>query len=424
MIKKIFNRIKNKELKSEFNRNMLTLMTGTTIAQAIPIAITPILTRLYTPEDFGVFAIFIAITSIFTVIVNGRYELAIMLPQKDEDAINIAALGLLISICFSLLFLALIIFFNTSITNFLGNKEISYWLYLMPFVIFISGAFNVLKYLNIRKKLYKEIAKTDINKSISISIIMTVYGFIKSGATGLILGRIISQIFGNLSLAKNIPQKYDIKKIKKFKIIKMAKKYKKFPKFSIWAGLANSSSRELVKIFISYIYSIKTLGFYFLPERVLGAPSVFISDSMGKIFFQQASNEKAKTGYAKKTFVNTLKKLSIISIVIFSILFFIIEDVFILVFGENWSVSGTYAKILIPLFCIRFVVSPLSLMSFIFNKNEIEMLWQFTLLAIYLLTASLAFYLKLSMENYLYIMVITVSLHYLILLKIISNYNK
>ena len=424
MIKKIFNRIKNKELKSEFNRNVLTLMTGTTIAQAIPIAITPILTRLYTPEDFGVFAIFIAITSIFTVIVNGRYELAIMLPQKDEDAINIAALGLLISICFSLLFLALIIFFNTSITNFLGNKEISYWLYLMPFVIFISGAFNVLKYLNIRKKLYKEIAKTDINKSISISIIMTVYGFIKSGATGLILGRIISQIFGNLSLAKNIPQKYDIKKIKKFKIIKMAKKYKKFPKFSIWAGLANSSSRELVKIFISYIYSIKTLGFYFLPERVLGAPSVFISDSMGKIFFQQASNEKAKTGYAKKTFVNTLKKLSIISIVIFSILFFIIEDVFILVFGENWSVSGTYAKILIPLFCIRFVVSPLSLMSFIFNKNEIEMLWQFTLLAIYLLTVSLAFYLKLSMENYLYIMVITVSFHYLILLKIISNYNK
>jgi len=45
------------KLKSEFAKNVLTLMTGTTIAQAIPIAISPILTRIYTPEDFGVFAL-------------------------------------------------------------------------------------------------------------------------------------------------------------------------------------------------------------------------------------------------------------------------------------------------------------------------------------------------------------------------------
>ena len=89
MIKNKFNQVVGKLLKSEFNRNVLTLMTGTTIAQAIPIAITPILTRIYTPEDFGVFALFIGIASIFGTIVNGRYELAIMLPRKGEDAINI-----------------------------------------------------------------------------------------------------------------------------------------------------------------------------------------------------------------------------------------------------------------------------------------------------------------------------------------------
>ncbi|MEA1954756.1 MAG: hypothetical protein U9O24_10240 [Campylobacterota bacterium] len=71
--------------KSEFSRNVLTLMTGTTIAQAIPIAISPILTRIYTLEDFGIFALFIAITAIFGSIANGRYELAIMLPKKDNN---------------------------------------------------------------------------------------------------------------------------------------------------------------------------------------------------------------------------------------------------------------------------------------------------------------------------------------------------
>lgn len=83
--------------KSEFSRNVLTLMTGTTIAQAIPIAISPILTRIYTPEDFGVFALYMAIASIVAVVATGRYEMAIMLPKKDSDAINIVALSILIS---------------------------------------------------------------------------------------------------------------------------------------------------------------------------------------------------------------------------------------------------------------------------------------------------------------------------------------
>ena len=91
--------------KSEFSRNILTLMTGTTISQAIPISISPILTRIYTPEDFGVFALFLAITTIIGSFSNGRYELAIMLPENDEDAINIAGLGFIISSTISIVLL-------------------------------------------------------------------------------------------------------------------------------------------------------------------------------------------------------------------------------------------------------------------------------------------------------------------------------
>ena len=75
--------------KGEFSRNVLTLMTGTSIAQAIPIAISPILTRIYTPEDFGVFALYMAIATVVSVIATGRYETAIMLPKKDSEAINL-----------------------------------------------------------------------------------------------------------------------------------------------------------------------------------------------------------------------------------------------------------------------------------------------------------------------------------------------
>jgi O-antigen/teichoic acid export membrane protein len=139
------------KLKSEFTRNVLTLMTGTTIAQAIPIAISPILTRIYSPEDFGVFALFVAITSIFGTIANGRYELAIMLPKKDEDAINIFALGFIITTFISLLLLILVLIFQDKIVDILKNEDIRVWLYFVPLAVFFVGLYNILNYFNNRK---------------------------------------------------------------------------------------------------------------------------------------------------------------------------------------------------------------------------------------------------------------------------------
>ena len=84
--------------KSEFSRNVLTLMTGTTIAQAIPIAISPILTRIYTPEEFGVFALYLSIIMLFSSLVAGKYELSILIPKHDKNAKNLVLLSISISL--------------------------------------------------------------------------------------------------------------------------------------------------------------------------------------------------------------------------------------------------------------------------------------------------------------------------------------
>ena len=121
-------------------------MTGTIIAQAIPIAISPILTRIYRPEDFGLYAIFVAIITILGTVVSGRYELAIMLPKKDEDAINIFALGILITVCMTAFITILVVALNDFIVSLLNNQEIRYWLYLVPDSVFFVGCFNLLSY--------------------------------------------------------------------------------------------------------------------------------------------------------------------------------------------------------------------------------------------------------------------------------------
>lgn len=164
-------------MSNEFNKNVLKLMTGATIAQAIPVAISPILTRLYTPEDFGVLTIFIALTAIFGSIVNARYELAIVLPEKEEDSINLVALSILIAIFISSLLLVAILLFKNSIILLLGNDQIGLWLYFVPLTVLFIGIFNSLNYLNTRLKMFGVIAKVKVVKSVSLAIVQLGLGF-------------------------------------------------------------------------------------------------------------------------------------------------------------------------------------------------------------------------------------------------------
>jgi len=417
--------IKRLKPKSEFSRNVLTLMTGTTIAQAIPIAISPILTRMYTPEDFGVLAVFVAITSIFGSIANGRYELTIMLPEKDEDAINIFALGFIITSVISLILLVLVTIFHSDLEIILNNKSIGIWLYFIPVAVFFTGVYNILNYFNNRKKYYKDIAKATIIKSIITAVIQLSVGFLKGGVGGLIGGQVISQLFANMRLIRNvIKDKFLISNISKDKMMMLAKKYKDYPKFTLWAGLASTLSVHYTNILISSIFSVATLGFYSLVQKLLGVPSVLIGNSIGQVFFQEATKEKRLTGSSKKTFKATLQKLIIIGLPSFTILYFIVEELFAFVFGEEWRVAGIYAEAVIPLFFVMFVVSPFTIMNQVDLKNRLGMQWQFGLFLLYMSIMYAADYFGLLFIDVLNVMVVVISAYYLYFLFLINRHVK
>jgi O-antigen/teichoic acid export membrane protein len=361
MTKNKFNQVVGKLLKSEFNRNVLTLMTGTTIAQAIPIAITPILTRIYTPEDFGVFALFMAIASIFGTIVNGRYELAIMLPQKDEDAINIFALGFIIAFVISLILLILVLVFNNYFVNLLGNKEIGVWLFFIPITVFLVGLWKLLNCFNIRKKQYKDIAKATIIKTIVLSTVQLSIGLIKSGVTGLISGQIISQLFANTKLLSNIiKDKALISKISKVKIISLAKKYQDFPKHNAPAALSDSAALELPSILLPKLFGMAMSGYFFLAHKMIAIPSALIGKSIEGVFFQEMSAKKNMRFKCWPFFIKTVKHLFFIGLPISFFIALFGPYLFQIVFGDQWKVSGEIAPYLAIIFLFTFVVSTVS----------------------------------------------------------------
>ena len=379
--------------KSEFNRNILTLMTGTTIAQAIPIAISPILTRIYTPEDFGIFAIFLAITLIIGSIANGRYELAIMMPKKDEDAINIFALGFIITTSLSLLLLVLVLIFQKYFIFLLKNEEIGVWLYFVPISVFFFGIFNILNYFNNRKKNYKDISNANILKSIVAAIIQLSIGFIQQGATGLISGQIISQFFANTKLLKNIiKDKVLISKITKKKIIALAKRYKNFPKYSMPSGLLNITSLQVPVFLLGAFFNIAIVGFYSLSYRFISLPMSIIGSSIGQVFFQKSSELKNDKKALKKITLETYKKLFKIGILPFAIITVFGDYIFAFVFGKDWIVAGEYAQLLAIWILFLFIHSPITNLFSTLEKQKDALLFNIIIIFSRILIISLGGY--------------------------------
>ncbi|WP_339060568.1 oligosaccharide flippase family protein [Tepidibacillus marianensis] len=181
--------------QSGFARNVFTLMTGTTIAQAVPILISPILTRLYSPEDFGVLAVFLSVTAMIAVISTGRYELAIMLPNEDKDGANLVVLSLFIDIAISLVSFLILWVFNAPITRMLGTPQISIWLFLVPISVFLTGLYQSLNYWSNRRKQYKRLARSRVSKSVGTGAFNIGSGFFRTGSFGLIGEKYLGNCF-------------------------------------------------------------------------------------------------------------------------------------------------------------------------------------------------------------------------------------
>lgn len=363
--------------QSEFSKNVLTLMTGSTIATALPVAISPILTRIYTPEDMGILSVFIALSMVFGAIVNGRYELAVILPRNDDEAVNLFALSLIINFIISFILFLIVVIFHRNIISVLDNADIGTWLYYVPLCVFAIGFLNLLNIFNNRFKHYKDIAVASVYKSFVLIAFQIILGFSSSGAAGLIIGEFVSRFFANLKLLKNVGKdRILLRKITKDEMKAVLRKYSDFPKFDVPATLFNVSSFHVISILFTSFFSSSIAGFFYLTQRVLGAPVTLIATSIADVFKEKAARDFEQEGNARAIYLKTFKKLLILAFVMAIFLFFFIEDIFSIVFGEEWAVAGNYAFLMIPMLFLRFISNPLSFMFYIGEKQKLNMILQ------------------------------------------------
>ena len=414
--------MKNK--KSVFTRQVLTLMSGTSVAQIIPALVAPLLARLYTPEDFGVLALFSALTAVLSISATGKYEMAIVLPEDEKDSLTLAILAFFITLIFSFIVLVLVLLFKEEIAGLLNNPGIIGWLYLVPLVTFFMGLFNVLNYLNINYEKYGVIARANIYRSLTSAAGQAGIGLLKNGPSGLILGKLLSYMTANIPLSAAFVQRRALwKDVKQVDFARLAKRYIRFPKFSLPGLFTNSVTQNINNFFISILYASQILGFYAMLYRVLGLPLGLVSSAFAQVFLKKASENRKQEGSARRLFIRIFTRLFLLGLVLFVPLYFVIEDLFVFVFGQNWQAAGVYARILLPLFFARFVVTPLSTVVIAFEKQMENMIWQFAMLLITIAVFWAAWQFQFSIEQFLLIISLSLSAHYVILLAMVYHFS-
>ncbi|MDA9769659.1 oligosaccharide flippase family protein [Emcibacteraceae bacterium] len=348
-------------------------MTGSSISQTIPIIVAPILTRLYSPEEFGIFALYVSITTIIASIATGRYELAILLPKSNIQALNIVGLSMVFSVITGLITILVVYFFNTQLTSILKAPELSASLYFMPITVFLTGIYQSLNYWNNREKKYLNLSKSKVIQASITSLLNVGMGFQKFGVSGLIVGTIIGLVFSVIFLIKTtINRNLNVSKTIQYKkMFALGKKYSDFLKFASVSALFNNLSSIGLPIIFGIFFDNAIVGLYYFASRIIRLPLKLIFNSLSQVYYQKATELYSND---KKSLLIFTWKIQL-KIIIFITPFLVITSLFApyafeIIFGQEWAKAGEYVKYFAPFILSNSLYSPVSSLGSILNKQK------------------------------------------------------
>jgi O-antigen/teichoic acid export membrane protein len=342
--------------------NAGTLMVGSVSAQIIVFLLAPVITRLYLPEHFGVMAVIMSFAHVVSVISCLRYEKAVVLPKRDEEAQNLISVCLILTLVVSLVCLITVPFVNDWIESYFQVREARIFLYLVPLGVLGKGLEETFRFWFARKKNFSLIAKAIVIIPLSASGIKIGVGLmIGSSALWLILGDLIGifivvAIFAIIFLQNNYQQFKNALSYQK--ILSAAREYDKFPKYSSVTGLMNALSMNLPALLFAYFFSVEFVGFYALATRILKKPIRLVSQSINDVYFQKVAELQNKGKNLRSNYLKAIAVLVVLGIIPFGFIAVAGEWIFSFVFGAKWAVTGFYARILCPWLYLMFINPP------------------------------------------------------------------
>lgn len=358
---------------TDVNKNSFILLYGTFISQALPLAFSPVLARLYTPAEFGAFSLYYGVSAIFGNIAAGKFDMALYTAKSSINATITAFSGFIFAIMITALLLAILL--GTFAFADFGRLTLGLVI-CIPFTVFALGTNQILVAFGNRAKRFRDISRAKIILGSTWVSVNLVGGLAGWSAFGLALGYCLGQVFSLVYLYyKNRADFIGVPfspKTFKFNILRN----KNYVFIFLPAHFINIASANAPALFMSYFFGLSTNGYFFKAARVGESPTGIVKNSIGNVFWQKASEEFISHGNTRHTMMQFLVKLLVLAVPSYLILYIFAEDIFVLVFGEQWINAAHYYKLLTPYYFLQFIITPISVMVILANKPWVDITWQ------------------------------------------------
>ena len=281
------------QLTDGMMKDVITLISGTAVAQIITIIATPVITRVYDPSAFGIYAVFISLTGIIGSIACLSYESSIMLPESDKDAANQVRLCLVILIAITSLLAVILWLFGGFIMFMLNTPQLTRYTFLIPVSVFLTGLVTIFTYWVMRKKKFRLLSITRMAGSGSTACCQIGLGHLgQPTAGGLIESNILGLVVTVTSFGAEIRREFEVfspLSLRWSSIVAGSKRYRDFPLYYSWSVLLSSVSIQLPTILFATLFSAAIVGYYSISMNVLLLPVILIGTATSQAFFQRGA---------------------------------------------------------------------------------------------------------------------------------------
>lgn len=359
-----------------FYRNIAIVASGNITARLITILLTPVITRIYSPADYGIYSVFMSIIGITGALVTLRYSVTIPVARDEKLADNLLKLCFIITITLSLLWLLFILLFGEYISIHFDSEGLKSFLWLIPIVFFGKGIYEALTNWAVRYRDFKLITRTKLTQSVSSSIVKIGLGLLNIKPLGLLIGHIVSETAGVANIfSKLIKTRPEFFKELSLPAIKSAAiRYKRFPLVQSWSQLLLSAGAQLPVLLLGFYHGAEIVGIFGLANTMIRLPMDLVGQSVSQVYFGEISKfgkENPRKIYnLTVTLIIRLLKVGIIPIALIALLG---PWIFSIVFGAEWSDAGLYARILSIYVLFAFLSAPVANIFNVYERMDIQL---------------------------------------------------
>ncbi|MDA9773326.1 oligosaccharide flippase family protein [Saprospiraceae bacterium] len=350
--------------RGSFKRNALLMSGGAAANVIVSLGLYPIVTRLFTKEDFGLFGIYGAIVSTLLMMATWLYPSAFVIPKLKREFYALLKLALYLTLIAIFISLLLIFFGRSFLDFFFRSESLGNLIYLIPVGILLSSFLDIFTNWNVRNKLFKSNAVASIGSAVTMKSSNILFGAIMgSSAIGLIVSQFISTVTNIylLGFRKLAPKILIISRISKAEVFSIAKKYKKYPLNLLPGNLVNKYTSDLPIYLLTAYFNPAITGAFVLANQMMKVPLNVIGRSISSVFIQKSNELYLIDPESISTFTLKInKKMLIIASLAFGFLFGFGDVAFGFVFGKQWLDAGKIATILSLYYVLQSVSAPLS----------------------------------------------------------------